>query len=103
MIIHNKNSYIKEVISNGLNLALILRTEFKQDGIRFFTPNNFSQQLGYMKRAKGYIIDPHIHNPVTREVEYTKEVLFIKSGKVRVDFYDNDKKYLESEFLIKVM
>lgn len=99
MIIHNKNSYIKEVISNGLNLALILRTEFKQDGIRFFTPNNFSQQLGYMKRAKGYIIDPHIHNPVTREVEYTKEVLFIKSGKVRVDFYDNDKKYLESEIL----
>ncbi len=99
MTIHNKNSYIKEVISNGLNLALILRTEFKQDGISFFTPNNFSQQLGYMKRAKGYIIDPHIHNPVTREVEYTKEVLFIKSGKVRVDFYDNDKKYLESEIL----
>ena len=99
MIIHNKNSFIKEVISEGLNLALILRTEFKQDGIRFFTPNNFSHQLGYMKRAKGYIIDPHIHNPVTREVEYTKEVLFIKSGKVRVDFYDNDKKYLESEIL----
>ena len=99
MTIHDKNSYVKEVISEGLNLALILRTEFKEDGIRFFTPNNFSQQLGYMKRAKGYIIDPHIHNPVTREVEYTKEVLFIKSGKVRVDFYDNDKKYLESEIL----
>ena len=52
-----------------------------------------------MKREKGYIIDPHIHNPVTREVEYTKEVLFIKSGKVKVDFYDNERNYLESEIL----
>ena len=75
-------------------LAIIIKANFKKEGVEFFTPNNFSQQLGYMKRAKGYIIDPHIHNPVTREVEYTKEVLFIKSGKVRVDFYDNDKKYL---------
>ena len=99
MVIHKKNRYIKEVISGGLTLALIIRTEFKEDGIKFFTPDNFSQQLGYMKRSNGYIIEPHIHNPVTREVEYTKEVLFIKSGKVRVDFYDNDKKYLESDIL----
>ena len=99
MVSHKENRYIKEVISEGVTLALILRTEFKQDGIKFFTPDNFSQQLGYMKRSNGYIIEPHIHNPVTREVEYTKEVLFIKSGKVRVDFYDNDKKYLESDIL----
>ena len=54
-----------------------------------------------MKRPTGYIIEPHVHNPVKREVSYTKEVLFIKSGKVRVDFYNNKKKYLESEILKK--
>jgi hypothetical protein len=32
-------------------------------------------------------------------VHYTKEVLFIKSGKVRVDFYDDDQRYLESRIL----
>ena len=32
-------------------------------------------------------------------MHYTKEVLFIKSGKVRVDFYDEDKVYLESRIL----
>ena len=80
-------------------LALILRAGFRAEGIRFFTPDEFSQQLGYMNRAKGYVIPPHVHNPVSREVQFTKEVLFIKSGKVRVDFYDDDQNYLESRIL----
>jgi len=101
MVINFKSEYVREVVSDETILAVILRTEFNKNGIDFFTANNFSQQLGYMKRPTGYIIEPHVHNPVKREVSYTKEVLFIKSGKVRVDFYDNKKKYLESEILKK--
>jgi mannose-6-phosphate isomerase-like protein (cupin superfamily) len=80
-------------------LALILRAGFRAEGIRFFTPDEFSQQLGYMNRAKGYVIPPHVHNAVAREVQFTKEVLFIKSGRVRVDFYDDEQSYLESRIL----
>jgi len=80
-------------------LSIIVRTEFEKDGIEFFTPEDFSQQLGYMKRPKKYIIPPHTHMAVPRQVEYTNEVLFIKRGKVRVDFYDADKNYLESRIL----
>jgi mannose-6-phosphate isomerase-like protein (cupin superfamily) len=36
---------------------------------------------------------------VERSVHYTKEVLFIKSGRVRVDFYDDAQNYLESRIL----
>jgi len=86
---------------NGQRLAVILRSSYDKNGIKFFTPNNFSQQLGYMKHPKGHIIAPHVHNPLTREVTYTKEVLFIKSGKIRVDFYNEKKKYLESRILNK--
>jgi len=96
-----KNEYLQEIFHKDTLLALILRTEFNKDGIQFFTPDNFSQQLGYMKRPTGYIIDPHIHNPVIREVEYTKEVLFIKSGLVKIDFYTQNKDYLQSEILKK--
>ena len=96
-----KNEYLQEIFHKDTLLALILRTEFNKDGIEFFTPDNFSQQLGYMKRPTGYIIDPHIHNPVIREVEYTKEVLFIKSGLVKIDFYSQNKDYLQSEILKK--
>ena len=74
MIIH-----IKQI---NLHLATIIRNQFSAEGIEFFTPPDFSQQLGYMNRPKGYKIDPHVHNPVSREVFFTKEVLFIKSGKV---------------------
>jgi len=52
-----------------------------------------------MKRPAGYIIKPHVHNIVERKVEYTQEVLFIKKGKVRVDFYDDERNYLKSIIL----
>jgi hypothetical protein len=90
---------IEKVSHSKRVLALILRASYRSEGIQFFTPNDFSQQLGYMNRPQGYVIPPHVHNPVPREVQFTKEVLFIKSGKVRVDFYDDDQTYLESRIL----
>lgn len=80
-------------------LAIIIRNEYSAKGIQFFTPGDFSQQLGYMNRPRGYIIDPHVHNLVERNVTLTQEVLYIKSGVVRVDFYDEQKSYLESRIL----
>ena len=89
-----------ETISEGaITLAIILRSQYKGDGIKFFTPNDFSQQLAYMRRPAGYVIQPHVHNPVAREIHYTKEVLFIKSGVVRVDFYSELQVYLTSKIL----
>ena len=54
-----------------------------------------------MNRPKGYVIEPHVHNPVPREVHFTQEVLFIKSGRIRVDFYKEDQSYFESRTLGK--
>ena len=92
---------MKKIVHNGKILAIIIKQNYSSEGISFFTPGDFSQQLGYMNRQAGYKIKPHIHNPVLREVVYTQEVLFIKSGKVRVDFYDDRKVYLESDLLLK--
>jgi len=90
---------IEHIKHGGTLFSIIIRASFEQDGINFFTPENFSQQLAYMKRPKNYAIPPHFHNPIPREVVYTEEVLFIKSGKVRVDFYDDQHKYLRSKIL----
>ena len=95
----DQRSYIEHIFENDKLLAIILRTSFKKEGIDFFTPSNFSQQLGYMNRSKGYKIQPHIHNEVERTINYTQEVLFIKKGLVRVDFYKTDKTYLKSKLL----
>jgi len=90
---------IERIQHQQQDLAIIIRSDFHKDGIEFITPNSYSQQLGYMNRPQGYVIPPHVHNPVAREVHFTKEVLFVKSGKVRVDFYDDDQNYLESRIL----
>lgn len=86
-----------EYIRDGEQLlAIILPAEFSKPGIHFFTSNELSQQLGYMNHPAGKKIEPHIHNPVSREVLYTQEVLIIKKGRLRVDFYNDDQQYLES-------
>lgn len=90
---------IEQIKKENLLLSIIIRTSYKKEGIAFFTPDDFSQQLGYMNRAEGYVIPPHRHNLVPRKVDVTQEVLFIKSGKVRVDFYDDEQNYLESRIL----
>ena len=91
-----KYIYIKKKL-----IAIIIRRYFKSSGIKFFTPSSSFQQLGYMKRPKDYVILPHVHNPVERVVSYTQEVLFIKEGKLKVDFYTNDQIYLHSRELNK--
>lgn len=92
---------LEKIIFNKKILAIILRYNYFQKGIKFFTSKKFSQQLGYMNRPSGYKISPHLHNKVKRNVEYTNEVLLIKSGKVRVDFYNDNKVYLKSKILNK--
>lgn len=90
---------IEQLNNNGKILGIIIRANYHKEGISFFTPGEFSQQLGYMNRSKDYVIEPHVHNLVERKVDLTQEVLVVRSGKVRVDFYDDDRNYLESRIL----
>lgn len=87
------------ILHHKTTLAIIIRSSFRINGIQFFTPDEFSQQLAYMKHPSGYHIPPHVHNKVIRDVKSTQEVLFVKSGKLRVDFYTDDQNYLESTIL----
>jgi hypothetical protein len=90
---------VEQIIHKDKLLSIIIRNSHTAEGIEFYTPDDFSQQLGYMNRPKGYVIPPHVHNLVLRSVSLTQEVLYIKSGTVRVDFYDDSKEYLESRVL----
>lgn len=90
---------IERISHVGELMAIIVRAAFSKPGISFFTPNELSQQLAYMRHPAGKVIQPHVHNPVPREVHFTQEVLFIRKGALRVDFYDNNQSYLESRML----
>ena len=80
----------------GKTLAIVIKHDFSEPGITFCTPDDYSQQLAYMSHPKGHVILPHVHNEVKREVLFTKEVLVIKKGRLRCDFYTDDQKYIKS-------
>ena len=90
---------IKHIRNGDQLLAIIVPHEFDEPGITFLTPDDLSQQLAYMRHPAGKQIAAHGHNPVPREVQYTHEVLVIKRGTLRVDFYDDDATYLCSRIL----
>jgi hypothetical protein len=91
---------IEYITSSNDTLAIIITKDHVEDGLNFMTPPDFSQQLAYMHHPTGKIIKPHTHLISHRNVEYTQEVLVIKRGKLRVDFYKNDKSYIKSRILV---
>ena len=89
---------IEKVIHKKKLFALIVRSKFrKKTGINFFTDNNATQQFGYMKHRKNYVIKPHKHNQRLTKILTTTEVIILFKGVLRVDFYDNKKIYLFSK------
>jgi len=80
--------------------ALIVSGDYRnKKGITFFTPDDTTQQFGYMKHKKGHIIKPHKHKKRITKILSTTEVILLLKGVLRVDFYNQNKKYLFSKIL----
>ena len=89
---------IEKVLHKKILFALIVRAKFrKMSGINFFTDNNATQQFGYMKHSKNYLIKPHLHKKRETKILTTSEVIILFKGILRVDFYDKKQKYLLSK------
>lgn len=89
---------IEKVFHKKKLFALIIRKKFrKMGGINFFTEKKDTQQFGYMKHKKNHIIKPHQHKKRLTKISLTTEVIILFKGILRVDFYDNKKKYLFSK------
>ena len=74
---------------------------YKKKGINFFTENNFSQQVAFMNHEKNHIIQPHIHKLRLKKIYDTNEVLIILQGKIKIDFFNSNKKYVKSRLIEK--
>jgi hypothetical protein len=83
----------------GKLLGLVVRSSHTAEKIDFLTPDTFGQQVAYMNRPKGEIIQAHIHEPISRTLIGTQEVLYIRKGRIRVDFYESDRTYVSSMVL----
>jgi len=93
---------IEEILHKNKLFALIVRSKYRQkSGINFFTSKKSNQQFGYMKHKKNHIVKPHQHNKRITKILTTTEVIILLRGILRVDFYDNKKKYLFSKKIFK--
>lgn len=88
---------IERVIYENKEYAIIIRKDYHSDGIQFFTEGDYSQQMAYMHHPDGKIIEAHVHNHEMRNVVQTQEVLVIRAGRLRVDFYQQDRVYFGSK------
>jgi hypothetical protein len=91
---------IEKIIHQNIILAIIICKDFHKEGISFLTDGASLLEMGYMSHPAGYIITPHAHPPFTRQTHGTQEVIFLKSGKMRVDFYSEQKMCVGSRELV---
>ena len=98
------NLNIERIIHKKKNYALIIRNkiQFKRKGVNFFTKDQDLLQVGFLKHNKNHIIKSHIHIKRKRIVNYSSEVLIVKKGELKVNFFDNyEKKIPKTKILYK--
>tara|TARA_B100001996_G_scaffold311843_1_gene253856 strand:- start:55 stop:489 length:435 start_codon:yes stop_codon:yes gene_type:complete len=93
---------IEKITNKKKLLAIIIRKNYrKKNGVSFFTPNNLNLQCGYMKHKKNHIIKPHVHLKRVNKIFYTSETIILLKGRLRIDFYNQRRKYLFSKVIHK--
>lgn len=69
-----------------------------KDGLNFFSEDGDFIQVGVWGYGTGKKLKAHIHNEVVREVVWTQEVLFVRSGKLRANIFNtSEEKVAELE------
>lgn len=90
---------IEKIQADGKPIAIIVRNEFNRPGVSFFSPFEFSQQLGILIHPVGHEVKAHVHNLIARDVRVTQEVLHVIEGKVEITLFTENKKYITSRLL----
>jgi cupin fold WbuC family metalloprotein len=91
--------HYEKIQQGGQVFAIIIRRGFSKPGVHFFTPGEFSQQLGMLVHAKGKVVNRHRHKPVRREILRTQEVLVILSGKIKIQLFNDEGSLLRAVIL----
>jgi len=90
---------IIEIKEGNLLLARYIPAQAAwKHGLSFFSKDEEFIQVGVWGYDAGKELKAHIHNEVNREVLWTQEVLFIRTGKLRANIFDtNETKVAELE------
>lgn len=90
---------VEYIEDQGRPIALIVRREYEKPGVSFFSPYEFSQQLGILLHPAGHEIKPHVHNVIARDVRVTQEVLHVIAGRLEITLYNDRREFITSRIL----
>lgn len=86
---------------NGILIAIVVRKDFKKEGVNFISDSDFPLQLGISSYKEGNKIKAHLHTEKEIKINRIQEIVHIESGKTIVNLYDlSGKKFKSVELLV---
>ncbi len=82
---------IKEIKYKNDILARLIPSDAWADGLGFYSNEEEFIQVGSWQYNEGKKLLKHIHNPVSRSVLRTQEVLFVRKGSIKAQIYSLDE------------
>lgn len=70
------------------------------EGLNFFSQDSEFIQVGTWGYGEGKELKAHIHNEVSRQVLWTQEVIFVRSGKLRARIYNTEEQLVEQLIVV---
>lgn len=71
----------------------------RADSVRFFTAPDDDFQVGLMERPAGYQVKAHAHPRSSKVIKSVGEFLYLESGTIRVEVFDEEWVQLANELL----
>lgn len=68
--------------------------------VRFYTPRDCQIQVGVIKYPAGHTIQPHVHTGRRQYLDKAPEVILVRCGRVRVDFYTSHRQLVTTKVLV---
>jgi hypothetical protein len=91
---------MRRVIHDNKTYALVLSADDFRPGVRFVSEPEWALQVGLLMPPAGHEIDAHAHLPHDgREVRLTQEFLFVITGSMEVDFFNEPGQRFHTEIV----
>lgn len=84
-------STIEHVYADEKLIAIIVSGEHNPESTEFVTTSDQTMQVGFIKYPKGGFIQPHRHRLLERHIVGTGEVLLVRSGKLVLSLFDDQR------------
>lgn len=82
-------------------IALIIPKSCKHQSNNFITETGLPFQVGLNSYPQNHQVKKHKHRPTHKVIKKTQEFVYLKSGKVKVNFYNEQGKPLTTHILKK--